>query len=87
MVAGIGVLAAPAIILGGGAYAIANKVKQRKLIQEKEMLIQRIMLAHDRIMIRLEQDNEVSVERLNHLKLTLDMLMGVKKDMESDLVG
>lgn len=87
MVAGIGVLAAPAVILGGGAYALANKAKQKKLIQEKEMLIQRIMLAHDRIMIRLEKDKDASVERLNHLKLTLDMLMGVKKDMESDLNG
>jgi hypothetical protein len=87
MVAGIGVLAAPAVILGGGAYMLANKARQKKLIQEKEMLIQRIMLAHDRIMFRLEQDKDASVERLNHLKLTLDMLMGVKKDMESDLNG
>lgn len=87
MVAGIGVLAAPAIVLGGGAYAVANKAKQKKLIQEKEMLIQRIMLAHDRIMIRLERDKNESVDRLNHLKLTLDMLMGVKRDMESDLNG
>lgn len=87
MVAGIGVLAAPAVVLGGGAYAIASKVKSKKLIQEKEMLIQRIMLAHDKIMIRLEKDKDASTERLNHLKLTLDMLMGVKKDMESDLNG
>lgn len=85
MVAGIGVLAAPAVILGGGAYAMANKLKQNKLIQEKEMLIQRIMLAHDRLMYKLEQDNEESMERMNHMKLTLDMLMGVKKDMEYDL--
>jgi len=87
MVAGIGVLAAPAVILGGGAYALASKVKQRKLIQEKEMLIQRIMLAHDRIMLKLEQDSDKSTERMNHLKLTLDMLMGVKKDMENDING
>lgn len=85
MVAGIGVLAAPAVILGGGAYALANKAKNKKLIQEKEMLIQRIMLAHDRIMMKLEQEREASNERLNHLKLTLDMLMGVKRDMEADL--
>lgn len=87
MVAGIGVLAAPAVVLGGGAYALANKVKQKKLIQEKEILIQRIMLAHDRIMMRLEQDKEASNDRINHLKLTLDMLMGVKKDIEIDLKG
>lgn len=87
MVVGIGVLAAPAVILGGGAYAIANKAKQNKLIQEKEILIQRIMLAHDKILIKLQQENGEAVERLNHLKLTLDMLMGVKKDMESDLNG
>ena len=87
MVAGIGVLAAPAIVIGGGTYALAIKSKQKKLIQEKEMLIQRIILAHDRIIIRLEQENDASVERLNHLKLTLDMLMGVKKDMEFDLNG
>ena len=85
MVAGIGVLAAPAVVLGGGAYAIANKVKSKKLIQEKEMLIQRIILAHDRIMINLEKEKDASTERINHLKLVLDMLMGVKKDMESDL--
>lgn len=87
MVAGISVLAAPAIIIGGGAYVFANKAKHKKLVQEKEMLIQRIMLAHDRIMIRLEQNKEESAERLNHLKLTLDMLMGVKKDMQTDLNG
>lgn len=87
MVAGIGVLAAPAVILGGGAYALTTKIKHKKLIQEKEMLIQRIMLAHDRIMIRLETDKDASTERLNHLKLTLEMLMGAKKDMETDLVG
>ena len=73
------------MILGGGAYVVANKAKQRKLIQEKEMLIQRIMLAHDRIIFRLERDRNESVDRINHLKLTLDMLMGVKRDMESDL--
>ena len=85
MVAGIGVLAAPAVILGGGAYATANKIKQKKLIQEKEMLIQRIIIAHDRIILKLEQEKNASVERINHLKLTLDMLMGLKKDMEYDL--
>ena len=85
MVAGIGVLAAPALILGGGAYAVASKIKQKKLIQEKEMLIQRIILIHDRMMLKLEQDKDATEERLNHLKLIIDMLMGVKKDMESDL--
>ncbi|GIM34114.1 hypothetical protein [Paraclostridium bifermentans] len=49
------------------------------------MHIQRIMLAHDMIMFKLEQEIDASIERINHLKLTLDMLMGVKKDMESDL--
>ena len=49
------------------------------------MLIQRIILAHDRIMINLEKEKDASTERINHLKLVLDMLMGVKKDMESDL--
>ena len=86
MVAGIGVLAAPALILGGGAYAVASKIKQKKLIQEKEVLIQRIILIHDRMMLKLEQDKDATEERLNHLKLIIDMLMGVKKDMESDLI-
>ena len=85
MVAGISVLAAPAVILGGGAFYAANKAKQKKLIQEKENLIQRILLAHQRLMIRLEQENEENVDRLNHLKLMVDMLLGVKKDLESDL--
>ena len=87
MVAGIGVLAAPAVILGGSAYAITKKIKEKRLVQEKEILIQRIMLAHDRIIAKIEQNQDASEERLNHLKLTLDMLMGLKKDMESDLNG
>ena len=49
------------------------------------MLIQRIIIAHDRIILKLEQEKNASVERINHLKLTLDMLMGLKKDMEYDL--
>ena len=87
MVAGIGVLAAPAVLLGGTAYFAASKVKEKKLIQEKEMLIQRIMLAHDRIMLRLDQERDAANDRLNHLKLLLDMLMGAKHDMEVDLRG
>ncbi len=85
MVAGIGVLAAPAVILGGGAYIAASKVKEKKLIQEKEMLIQKIMLANDKIIHELDQEKDASTERLNHLTLILNMLMGAKNEMESDL--
>ena len=37
------------------------------------------------MMLKLEQDKDATEERLNHLKLIIDMLIGVKKDMESDL--
>lgn len=45
------------------------------------------MLAHDRIMLRLDQEKDAANDRLNHLKLLLDMLMGAKHDMEVDLRG
>ncbi len=85
MVAGIGVLAAPAVILGGGAYYAANKIRQTKLIQEKEILIQRIVVAHEHLLKKLETQNAANAERIAHLKLMIDLLLGVKKDLEDSI--
>lgn len=85
MVAGIGVLAAPAIIIGGGAYVATSKVRHRKIVQEKEMIMQKIILAHEKILNELERENQANNERILHLKLMLEMLMGAQKDIEDDL--
>ncbi len=85
MVVGIGVLAAPALVLGGGAFYAANKIRQKKLIQEKEMLIQRIIVAHERLLKKLEQQNAENSERVAYLNLLIDILLGVKKDIEDSI--
>lgn len=47
MVAGIGVLAAPAVILGVGGYALLSASKKKKLLLTKEALLQEAMKKHD----------------------------------------
>lgn len=85
MVAGIGVLAAPAVVIGGGAYVATSKIRHKKITQEKEMVMQKVMLAHDKILSQLQQENQDNNERIQHLKLMLEMLIGAKKDIEDDL--
>ncbi|MCR2807714.1 hypothetical protein [Paenibacillus soyae] len=85
MVAGIGVLAAPAVILGVGGYALLASGKKKKLAQAKEALLQEAIRKHDAIIRQLKNELNASEERITYLNTLNLLLQGAIKDLKADL--
>ncbi|CEG28753.1 hypothetical protein [Bacillus sp. B-jedd] len=87
MVAGIGVLAAPAVILGVGGYSLLASAKKKKLVQAKEALLQEAIKKHDAIIRELQNDLYKTNDRVNYLTSLNTLLSGVIKDLKEDLAA
>lgn len=64
MAAGIAVLAAPAVLLGVGAYAWTAQRNKKRLIEKKEMLLQEILRKHNGIISELNKTSNKNKERI-----------------------
>jgi len=87
MAAGIGVLAAPAVILGVGGYAIISRRNVKKLIQRKEMLMQEILRKQNSVAEELKEENARNSERASYLSRLNTLLQQAIIDLRSDLNG
>lgn len=87
MVAGIGVLAAPAVILGVGGYALVSRRNVKKLIQRKELLMQEILRKQNAVAEKLHAENAQNTERANYLARLNTLLQQAILDLRSDLGG
>lgn len=87
MAAGIGVLAAPAVILGVGGYAIIARRNVKKLIQRKEMLMQEILRKQNAVTEELKAENARNSERAGYLTRLNTLLQQAVVDLRSDLNG
>jgi len=85
MAAGIAVLAAPAIILGIGGYALINSYNQKKFSEKKEMLLQEVQRKHNAIIAELEQTSQENEERIEYLTRLNTLLQAAIKDINNDL--
>lgn len=85
MVAGVGVLAAPAVVLGIGGYAIASNLKGKQLRQEKERLYKEALAKHQAIIEALQAESAESKERIEYLKSLNILLKRALLDLEKDL--
>lgn len=85
MVAGIGVLAAPAVILGVGGYALLASGKKKKLTQTKEALLQEAIKKHDAIIRELKNTLNQTQERMEYLNTLNILLQGAIQDLQADL--
>lgn len=85
MVAGIGVLTAPAIVLGVGGYAALSRRKRKKLEQTKESLLQEAIAKHDAILQELNNELNLSKERMEYLNRLNIILQAAINDLEEDL--
>ena len=70
MVAGIGVLAAPIVLLGVGAYAISKKKKSAKLATALGIAIRKLYEIQERLM----QNAEYFKEEIAGIKAAIDLL-------------
>lgn len=85
MVAGIGVLAAPAVVLGIGGYAIASNLKGKQLKEEKERLYKEALTKHQAIIEALQKESIENKERIEYLQSINVLLERAVRDLEKDL--
>jgi hypothetical protein len=85
MVAGIGVLAAPAVALGIGGYAVISRKNRKKLIERKEMLLQQAIRKCDAILADMRKEVNNNRERSDYLQSLITILKSIIKDLQADL--
>lgn len=85
MAAGIAVLAAPAVVLGGAAMGITSHFKNRKLHESKELLYKNALAKQTAILKALQEESEADKERIEYLTGLNILLQAAIKDLQHDL--
>ena len=85
MVAGVFVLTAPVVVLAAGGVGVAAHLKSKQLRQEKERIYMEALAKHQAIINLLEEEKDVTQERLDYLQSLNIMLEQAIKDLSKDL--
>ena len=85
MVAGIFVLAAPAVALAAGGVGVAAHLKNKQLRQEKERLYKEALQKHEAIIKALKDEADAGKERQEYLQSLNILLQQAIKDLKKDL--
>ncbi len=85
MVAGIAVLAAPAVILSGAGIATATYLKYKRLREAKEVIYQEAIRKQNAIIQALAKESTADKERIDYLNSLNILLQSVIEDLKHDL--
>ena len=85
MAAGIGVAAAPVVVLAVGGYALLERRNRTKLRLQQEALLQEALRKHDAILRQLSESHELTRERLEYLQQLNARLADVIRNLREDL--
>lgn len=85
MAAGVAVLAAPAVVLGGAAIGITSHVKNKKLRESKELLYKNAIAKQTAILKALKEESDADKERIDYLNGLNVLLQAAIKDLKHDL--
>ena len=85
MAAGIAVLAAPAVILGVGGYAVMSNINKQKLKEKKEMLLQEIQRKHNAVISELKKTSNQQEGRIDYLTRLNTLLQAAINDLSNDM--
>lgn len=85
MVAGIAVLAAPAVVLGGAGVGVASHIKNKKLREAKEILYKNALAKQTAILKALKEECNADKERIDYLNGLNILLQAAIKDLQHDL--
>lgn len=85
MAAGIAVLAAPAVLLGGVGVGIASAVKNKKLAEEKHALYTKAVQKQNAIIGLLKNKAQMAAERVEYLTSLNTLLLAAINDLKHDL--
>lgn len=85
MAAGLGVIAAPAVALVGGARILQQSKSRKNLNIYKTQLLERLKLAKERIAFENEKNCEMSTQHKEHLTALASMVNMAILDIENDI--
>lgn len=85
MVAGIAVLAAPAVVLGGAGVGIASHVRNKKLREAKELIYKNAVKKQTAIVKALREETNADKERIEYLNGLNILLQSAIIDLKHDL--
>lgn len=85
MAAGIAVLAAPAVILGGIGVFTAAKIKYKRLREAKELIYKNALAKQTAIAKALKEESNADKERIKYLTSLNIMLQSAINDLKHDL--
>ena len=85
MAAGIAVVAAPAVILGGAGVGVASHIKNKKLYEAKELTLKKALAKQTAIAKALKEECDADKERIEYLNALNILLQAAIKDLQHDL--
>lgn len=85
MVAGIAVLAAPAVVLGGIGVGAASHVRNKKLREAKELIYKNAIAKQTAIVKALKEEKDADKDRIDYLNGLNILLQAAIKDLKHDL--
>lgn len=85
MAAGIAVLAAPAVALGGIGVGVASHIKSEKLRSAKELIYKNAIAKQTGILKALKEEVDADKERIDYLNGLNILLQSAIKDLQHDL--
>ncbi len=85
MAAGIGVLAAPAVVLGGTGVGVASHIKNKKLREAKELVYKNAIAKQTAIVKALSEETDADKERIDYLNGLNTLLQAAIEDLRHDL--
>lgn len=85
MAAGVAVLAAPAVILGGAGVGLACHIKNKKLKEAKEIVYKNALAKQTAIVKALKEEHDADKERIDYLNGLNILLQSAIKDLQYDL--
>ena len=85
MAAGIAVLAAPAVVLGGAGLGIASHMKNKKLREAKSLIYKNAIAKQTAILKALSEEKNADKDRIDYLTGLNVLLQAAIKDLQYDL--
>lgn len=85
MTAGIAVLAAPAVILGGAGVGVVSHVKNKKLREAKELTYKEAIAKQTAIIKALKEERDADKKRIDYLNGLNILLQSAINDLKYDL--
>lgn len=85
MAAGIAVLAAPAVVLGGAGLGIASHMKNKKLREAKSLIYKNAIAKQTAILKALSEEKNADKDRIDYLTGLNVLLQAAIKDLQHDL--